>query len=89
MTWVVAGWLIAAAAVLYALHRGALAMERRGWIFYRDRRASTSTASNAFMQVQAMFEPRAEHVLEGRRTDETMCRGCNLRAAPAFQGVTA
>jgi hypothetical protein len=70
MTWSLAAWLVAVGLVLYGLHRGALWMERRGWIYYRDQRASTSSASNAFMQVQAIFEPRAEHVVEARRSDD-------------------
>lgn len=63
-------WVAASAAALWLLHRAALWAERRGWIYYRDKRASSSTASNAFMQVQALFEPRAEHVVEARASDE-------------------
>ena len=46
-------------------------MERRGWIFYRDTKAGSTSRSNGFMQVQGMFEPRAEYVVEGRRSEET------------------
>jgi hypothetical protein len=67
----VVAWVAGSLAALYALHHGALWMERRGWIFYRDTKASSTSRSNAFMQVQAMFEPRAEYVVEGRRSDET------------------
>lgn len=66
----VAAWVAGAAAGLYGLHRLALWMERRGWIFYKHTRASSTSRSNAFMQVQAMFEPRAEYIVEGRRSDE-------------------
>jgi hypothetical protein len=66
----VAAWVVGILAALYALHHGALWMERRGWIFYRDTKAGSTSRSNAFMQVQAMFEPRAEYVVEGRRSDE-------------------
>ena len=45
-------------------------MERRGWIYYRERKASSSSASNAFLEIQALFEPRAEHLVESRRSDE-------------------
>ena len=69
MNWTVAAWVIGVSSALYAVHRAALWMERRGWIYYRDTRASSSNASNAFMQVQALFEPRAEHVVEGRSSD--------------------
>ena len=63
-------WAAAVVGLLYALHRTALWMERRGWIFYKETKASSSSMSNAFMQVQAMFEPAAEYVVERRRTDE-------------------
>lgn len=63
-------WAAAVSGLLYALHRTALWMERRGWIFYKETKASSSAMSNAFMQVQAMFEPAAEYVVERRRTDE-------------------
>jgi hypothetical protein len=71
MKLIAVAWIVGTVAALYAMHRGALWMERRGWIFYRDTKASSTSRSNAFMQVQAMFEPRAEYVVEGRRSDET------------------
>lgn len=64
-------WVVGAVAVLGGLHLAALWMERRGWIFYKHTKASSSSASNAFMSVQAIFEPRAEYVVEGRRSDES------------------
>lgn len=70
MNLTLAGWVVGIVAGLYSLHHVALWMERRGWIFYRDTKASTTSRSNAFMQVQAMFEPRAEYVVESRRSDE-------------------
>jgi len=63
-------WPAGIAAALLVLHFTALWMERRGWIFYKHTKASSTSRSNAFMQVQAMFEPRAEYVVEGRRSDE-------------------
>lgn len=71
MKLIAVAWIVGTVAVLYAMHQGALWMERRGWIFYRDTKATSTSRSNAFMQVQAMFEPRAEYVVEGRRSDET------------------
>lgn len=69
MNLTIAAWLVGVVALLGALHLTALWMERRGWIFYKHTKASSSSASNAFMQVQAMFEPRAEYVVEERRSD--------------------
>lgn len=71
MKLIAVAWIVGTVAFLYAMHQGALWMERRGWIFYRDTKATSTSRSNAFMQVQAMFEPRAEYVVEGRRSDET------------------
>lgn len=64
-------WVVGVVAVLGGLHLTALWMERRGWIFYKHTKASSSSASNAFMSVQAIFEPRAEYLVEGRRSDES------------------
>lgn len=63
----VLAWILGAAFGLYGLHLAALGMERRGWIFYRDTKASSSSASNAFQSVQAIFEPGAQHTVEIRR----------------------
>lgn len=62
-------WAAGAGLALYLMHLAALAMERRGWIYYRDTKASSSSRTNAFLQVQAMFEPKAEHTVESRRSD--------------------
>ncbi len=70
MNWSAAAWLAGVAVAVLGLHLGALWMERRGWIYYKHTRAGTSSASNAFMQVQAMFEPGAQHVVEERRANQ-------------------
>jgi hypothetical protein len=69
MSWQALLWVAGAGLVVYVLHLAALAMERREWIYYRDTRASSSSRTNAFLQVQAMFEPKAEHTVESRRSD--------------------
>lgn len=63
------GAVVAAICVLFALDRLALWMEGRGWIYYRRRRASTSTLGNAFLEVQALVEPGQRLVLEARQED--------------------
>ncbi|MEW6336371.1 MAG: hypothetical protein ACOY3Y_18415 [Acidobacteriota bacterium] len=63
-------WLGAAAAVAasgWILDRGLLAAERRGWIFYRKRRASPGTAASAALEVHALLEPWRRHEAEERR----------------------
>lgn len=63
-------WLVGMAAVLYGLHRLALWMEQRGWIYYRNtRHGSSGSLGNAFLHVQSILEPGKRHVLE-QRLDE-------------------
>ncbi|MEX0790194.1 MAG: hypothetical protein WD178_05395 [Actinomycetota bacterium] len=70
MNWIAVAWVAAVALGLFGLHLGALWMERRGWIFYKHTKVSSSAASNAFMQVQAIFEPGADYFVEERRSSE-------------------
>ncbi len=51
------------------LHYFALWAERRGWIYYKHRKASPGSVGNALLQVQSIFEPGKEHVLEARLED--------------------
>lgn len=50
---------------LYALHRLALWMEGRGWIYYKTS-GSSSTKTNAFLSLQALIEPSKQYVVEER-----------------------
>lgn len=59
--------LLAAAAALYGLHRLALWMEDRGWIYYRRRRGSSGALGDAFLEVQSLVDPGQKAVLEARR----------------------
>jgi hypothetical protein len=61
--------LVVVVLVLAALHRLALWMEARGWIYYRRRRPSSSAVGNAFLEVQSLLEPGQRLVLEARRDD--------------------
>lgn len=62
-------WLLfagaAVAAVVYAVHRLALRMERNGWIYYRNARGSGSIG-NALLNVQTFYEPQTRHLVEER-----------------------
>lgn len=62
-------WLILAAAGLIALHRAALAAERRGWIRYRDGRGRAAALGNALLEVHAILEPSKRFTLEERLRD--------------------
>lgn len=55
----------AISVALYGLHRLAVWMERRGWIYYK-KSGSSSTATNAFLSIHQLFEPGKKYVLEER-----------------------
>jgi len=57
-------------ATLVVLDRLLLAAERRGWVYWRRSRASTSRASSALLSIQSIFEPDREHVVEERVREE-------------------
>jgi hypothetical protein len=61
---------ILAGLALYGAHRLGLWAERRGWIYYRQRRGSSGTLSQAMLEVQALVEPAKRYVLEEQRRDE-------------------
>ena len=61
---------LAVLAALYCLHRIAVWAERRGWIYYRTKQGSSGALGNAFLEVQAIFDPAAKHVLEERLKDD-------------------
>lgn len=66
--------MIAAVAALIALgliamHRLARWAERRGWIYYLERRPSRGALGNAFLEVQALLEPAARQLIEIREAE--------------------
>jgi hypothetical protein len=64
-------WIVALAAGLYALHRLALGMEARGWLFYVNRRLSSSGGTaDLFLGANSLFDSGARHRQEARRLDE-------------------
>jgi hypothetical protein len=60
-------WLLLAAGALYALHRLASWMERRGWIYWTRSGGHSTRAGNALLEVQKLLEPSKRHVIEMRR----------------------
>jgi NADH:ubiquinone oxidoreductase subunit 4 (subunit M) len=60
-------WGIALVAGLYGLHRLALWMESRGWIYYKKKHASAGALSAAFLEIQALAQPEKKYVLEMRQ----------------------
>lgn len=49
------------------LHRLFLYLEHRGWIYYTKQSRPPGMAANAFLHVEALVNPPAEHVIEIRR----------------------
>ncbi|HEU0093268.1 MAG TPA: hypothetical protein VFS78_14220 [Vicinamibacteria bacterium] len=63
-------WMLIGAVAFYGLHRCALWMERRGWIYYRKRHGSSGGLGTALLEMQAILEPSKRHVLEIRRSED-------------------
>ena len=64
-TWPVLFWALATTGGLgglYALHRLALWMEERGYIYYLHKKPSNSAAS-CFVALQQAIEPKVEHII--------------------------
>ena len=61
----------ALAAAIYGLHRLALWMEARGWIYYKHKHGSSGSLGAAFLEVQSLLEPSKKHVLEISQRDES------------------
>lgn len=61
--------IVAAVLGLLALHMLALWAERRGWIYYKHRKASPGTMSGAFLELQSLLEPGRKYVIETRTED--------------------
>jgi hypothetical protein len=66
-TWTWLGAAALAGACGWLLDRALLAAERRGWIYYRKRRASPGTAASAALDVHALLEPSRRHVVGEQR----------------------
>jgi len=61
--------IFAVAGLLYALHRVALWAEGRGWVYYLNRKPSSSTLGNAFLEIQSMIEPEKRPFVEVRKEE--------------------
>jgi hypothetical protein len=79
MVWI----LVAIAAILiwYALHRLAIRAERRGWIYYRNKRGPLGGFGMALIQATTPFAPEIEHAIEEEQSEQ-------MRADVAESGAT-
>jgi hypothetical protein len=71
--------LLAVVVGLWLLHRLALWMEDRGWIYWTRSRGHSTRAGNALLEVQGLLEPQKRHVIEMKR---------DLKAEQDAQGDT-
>ena len=62
-------WGVALVVGLCGLHRLALWMESRGWIFYLKTRASSGALGSAFLEIQSIAQPEKKYVLEMRQDE--------------------
>jgi hypothetical protein len=74
MKWLfIAGLLVA----LYGLHRLALWLEKKGWIYYMNKKASLNSLGTALLELQQMAQPEKGHLLEAKRKRQVQqeCQG--------------
>jgi hypothetical protein len=57
--------LVGVPVVAYGLHRFFFLLEKRGWLYYRDKKPSSSPAS-CFVALQQFLEPPTCHVHQVR-----------------------
>ncbi|MDP8254242.1 MAG: hypothetical protein P9M14_00695 [Candidatus Alcyoniella australis] len=71
---IIAKWaalILGAGALLLILDRLMLAAERRGWVYYRKRKAAPGAVGNALLELQSMLEPAHKHVIEERQSEKS------------------
>jgi hypothetical protein len=62
-------YVLLAALSLWALHHLGLWLERRGWLFYRDRKPSSSAVGSAFLNIEEFVRPAARHEIEAQQEE--------------------
>jgi hypothetical protein len=60
-------WIVAIALGLFGLHRLALWMESRGWVYYMETRASGGALASAILELQQIAQPGTRYILEMKR----------------------
>ena len=59
-------WVLVVTGALMALHNLFLWFERRGWMYYKYKKASSGLGS-AFLEMQKFVDPSAQHLEETRQ----------------------
>jgi hypothetical protein len=57
-------WILGIALALFLLDKALLKAEARGWIYYRRKQPSRSALGNAFLEIQKIWEPSKEAMVE-------------------------
>ena len=63
----VTGVVIGLVLLAYLSHRFLLYAERRGWVYYKNKRAPAGAGALAFMELMKIYRPEIEHVVEEER----------------------
>jgi len=71
MHWLtIVGWILAISIGLWLLDRLATWMEANGWIYWRKSQGTSSRVGNAFLEIQSMFDPGKEHIIEAKQEEK-------------------
>jgi hypothetical protein len=65
-----AAWVFAVVLALYALHRLALWMESRGWVYYRKHKRGSAAMGSVMLEIQSFYRPSIEHVIEQKQEEQ-------------------
>lgn len=68
--WATALLLVVLAGSLYLIDRALLWAEERGWIYWRRRKANSTSVGSAMLSVHAILEPDKRHVVEERQRQD-------------------
>ncbi len=63
------GIVLTSVVVFFCLDRVLLAMERRGWIYYRKIKPKGGAIGSAFLEMQSFVEPAIKDVSEHRHVE--------------------
>jgi ligand-binding sensor domain-containing protein len=63
--------LVGVVLAIWLVHRLALWLETRGWLYYRRTRPSSSALGTAFLEAQQLVDPGKRFVLDATREDRS------------------
>jgi len=64
---IVVGVVAGLVLLIFGVHRLLLFAERRGWVYYKNKRAPAGSGAMAFMELMRIYRPEIEHVIEEER----------------------